>query len=878
MKITSDRNRRNRARLRLEGLEARCLLSNAGGIDPGFGGGDGFFHLSLGGGYDSASSVAVQPDGKIVAVGGSGSNSALTVVRLNPDGTLDATFGAGGKVVTSSSSIEAHSARVVVEPDGKIAVAGQKLGTGIDPGTFFRITDVLVEQFLADGTPDTSFGSGGMVDLPADRYLGLGALASLPDGRLILGGSTVTTPAYDPAHGVYVSSSAPAAVRLNLDGSPDPSFGIGGLAKVPFSVNGRSVTTIDAIAIQPDGKILLGGHAITDVVYPEGAGTIENDTEGLVIRLDTDGRLDASFGGPNAGGIVAIPPDLSDPSATGFASVVGLAIQSDGKVVAAIGSSEGLFGGSAVVRLAPDGTFDPTFGQGGVATIDAALGFSGPSGGVAVRADGSIVMALGIEFVGFDGASYQFGTLVTRFNPDGSPDPTFGNPDSPGATLLTLNASSTDLPSLGLDSSGDIVLAGSISTGPGANLSEFAVARLSGKPVDGGVDPAPVFSPILETLGGGGSGPGTEPPFDPKGPVNLPSPFGGAGNTTSTPPANYDGSGRSNIATYLPSLGEFVYRPISGGPDVFVPFGIAGAGRTIPAPGDYSGTGRTEIAAYLPTLGLYAIRPIDGSSDRLIPFGLAGPGRSIPAPGDYSGTGRDDVAIYLPSLGEFAIRPSGGGPDLLIPFGMAGDGQTIPAPGDYFGTGQTDVAAYLSSIGAFAIRNPAGGPDEIIPFGLAGLGQSIPVPGDYDGSGKTELAVYLPSLGLFVYRPSSGGPDVFTAFGAAGSGSIPVPGDYDGSGKTAPALFDPTTGTFAYRPSTGADVFVTFGMAGPSQSLPTAIQPGALVAIQLATPADLAASSTDANPPTTALQPLIGLPTVRGRSTRSARNASKAHS
>jgi parallel beta-helix repeat protein len=240
-----------------------------------------------------------------------------------------------------------------------------------------------------------------------------------------------------------------------------------------------------------------------------------------------------------------------------------------------------------------------------------------------------------------------------------------------------------------------------------------------------------------------------------------------------------------------------------------------------PVLGDYFGTGQADLAIYVVGAGDFALQNPTTGADELIPFGIAGAGQTIPAPGDYNRDGLTNIAAYLPSLGAFAIRSTNGGPDQIIPFGIAGANQTIPAPGDYFGTGQTDIAAYIASQGVFAIRNPAGGPDEIIPFGLPGIGQSIPVPGDYDGSGKTELAVYMPSLGEFAYRPANGGPDVIERFGVVNDGSIPVPGDYDGSGKTEIAIYDPNTATFAYRPANGGpDVIEQFGIAGAGQTLP----------------------------------------------------------
>src|SRR6185437_1653164 len=107
-------------------------------------------------------------------------------------------------------------------------------------------------------------------------------------------------------------------------------------------------------------------------------------------------------------------------------------------------------------------------------------------------------------------------------------------------------------------------------------------------------------------------------------------------------------------------------------------FGIAGPGQSIPAPGDYDGSGKTELAVYMPSLGAFAYRPANGGPDVIQAFGLPGQGQTLPAPGDYTGVGHDELAADLPSIGVFAIRPGGGQADIVQPFGIVGAGQSIP--------------------------------------------------------------------------------------------------------------------------------------------------------------------------------------------------------
>ncbi len=270
------------------------------------------------------------------------------------------------------------------------------------------------------------------------------------------------------------------------------------------------------------------------------------------------------------------------------------------------------------------------------------------------------------------------------------------------------------------------------------------------------------------------------------------------------------------------------------GPDEFIPFGIAGAGQTIPAPADYQGYGQDQLAAYVPSSGIYAVRPGGGGPDQYYSIGIKGAGQTIPTPADYFRTGQADVAVYTPSNATFTIvNPSDPSSVATIAFGAPGFDQSIqsiplsiPAPADYFGTGQADIAVYLTEIGAFAIRNPITGQDSIIPYGKPGVGQSIPVPGDYDGSGYVELAVYIPSAGAFIYHSAITGKDVIVPVGKPGLGTIAAPGDYDGSGHTEAAIYDPDGGFFEYQPAAGgSEVIVPFGGAG-NGAIPLASTPG----------------------------------------------------
>jgi uncharacterized delta-60 repeat protein len=783
---------RRRPRPGLERLEPRIALSAAGALDPSFGGGRGFVTFPVGvtpspfnpNGV-SVAGVAVQGDGKVVVGGAVTSNDGLTtkfvIERLDPDGTPDAGFGQGGQVAIPLPTVGiSQAASIVIQPDGKIIEAGS--------GDLSNVQRLTANTFLAarvnpDGTLDTTYGAGGLATyslVEALRPFGtlntVTSAALQPDGKLVLVGRASPSSTTGAEFG---------AVRLNADGSLDTSFGTGGTAVAPITINGFNMATAEGVAVQPDGRIVLAGTATTGIVGVP-IGTLERFASDIaLVRLGADGKLDTTFGGASAmGGQVLLAPNPANPSALGFNEASGLVVQPDGKllVVGSNGPPGSTDAVNTLTRLNPDGTVDTGFGQNGRATPL----LTGPA---AVLPGGKILVADSVAQPGLPGGDTRTDLATTRLNADGSTDTTYGNTSTPGLARYYFGAASINPRpgALAVQPDGKVVVAGITATSQPAGLVDrLAVARVLTSP---------------------STGPGvTQPP--------------------PTPPASFDGSGRSDLAVYLPAYGAFAYRPtttsqFSG--DQIIPFGIPGPGQTLPAAADYAGSGVTQIGAYLPAFGAFAIRPLGNGPDAIIPFGVRGPGQTLPAPADYTGDGKADIAAYLPAYGAFAVRPSGGEPDVIIPFGIPGAGQSIPAPADYDGDGKADLAVYLPAFGAFAVRPSAGGPDVITPFGIPGPGRSIPVPGDYDGSGKTELAVYFPQSGVFAYRPANGGADVLTRFGAAGDGSIPVPGDYSGSGHTEFAVYDPSYGAFAYRPASGGpDAIAAFGVVGVGQSLPVA--------------------------------------------------------
>ncbi len=308
-----------------------------------------------------ASYLAIQTDDKIV-VGINGLKAGVQqfiVARLNPNGTLDTSFGSGGStslLIGTNSFITS----IKIQSDGKIVAAGQATVSGVN--------QFAIARFNSDGSLDTSFGSpNGFVtfQIPGSTTSQINAIAIQSDGKIVASGQATIG-------GVVQFTVA----RFNSDGSLDTSFGNNGVFTFPLG----TASAFTAVSIQSDNKIVLGGIAATPA------------NEFTLIRLQTNGTRDTSFG--NAG--IAIVPLSTFGSGTTSANLFSIAIQSDGKIVAGGEANPGGVTTFALARFTTNGILDNSFGQNGTVTV-LPLTIFGPNPSSAVIAniliqpDGKIV-------------------------------------------------------------------------------------------------------------------------------------------------------------------------------------------------------------------------------------------------------------------------------------------------------------------------------------------------------------------------------------------------------------------------------------------------------------------------------------------------------
>jgi uncharacterized delta-60 repeat protein len=310
-------------------------MANPGALDTSFGSG-GKKTVNFGG-TDAARVVLVQPNGRIVVGGGGGAaGSSFCVVRLRTNGTLDTTFGSGGKKKIDFGGQNDTVFGGALQADGKIVLAGD---------SDFRVALVRLKT---DGSLDASFEGDGKKLFSWGPIGRAQAVVVATNGKLLVGG-------FSGPEGGNIQ-----VARLNANGLLDNTFGVAGKATVDFGGDDFGL----ALARQANGRILVAGRSTA-------AGAV-------VARLRSNGALDPDFDGD---GRVTLP---------GGGSVNAILVQPDRNVLVAGNAAGNL--AMTVTRLTPNGAIDTTFGTGGTATIDFGT-LDDITGGAALQPDGKIVVA-----------------------------------------------------------------------------------------------------------------------------------------------------------------------------------------------------------------------------------------------------------------------------------------------------------------------------------------------------------------------------------------------------------------------------------------------------------------------------------------------------
>ena len=353
---------------------------------------DGIDTIDLGGGAENSLFLLIQPDGKIVS-GGSEWNGTqnvfIVLARHNTDGSRDMTFGTNGKVSIRFTTRWLIPADAVLQPDGKIVVAGSY------DDTFSN--NFLLARYNTNGTMDASFGSGGFMqlDLVHGSTLDEGyAVDVQPDGKIVIGGT---------AKPPFGSNGSFAMMRVDASGAIDPTFGTNGVVIDTPWVSGNQI--IKDLAVLSSGKIMI-------------AGSIDDSTFQSVFcvgRFNSNGTLDSTFG---TNGTVKLHFGSSSSEAT------SLTMLPNGKFLAAGWANlQGTPNKEiCLARFNASGTLDNTFGTGGTVEIPNSAATYEYANSVKMQPDGKYI----VGGVGRASAAFIDYGLLLRLTSSGSIDNTFG--------------------------------------------------------------------------------------------------------------------------------------------------------------------------------------------------------------------------------------------------------------------------------------------------------------------------------------------------------------------------------------------------------------------------------------------------------------------
>jgi uncharacterized delta-60 repeat protein len=352
-----------------------------GKLDKTFGT-DGRVLTSFGGSFQQARDVVVT-DAGIVAAGTANVNgrTAFALARYRPDGSLDPSFGNGGRVLAHATSDSMDTANAVLAlPGDDLLVAGSTLSPTNTP------SDFAVARFDGSGTLEPGLGSGGFATVDfAGRSDRAAAVTRTPGGDIVLAGASEVD-----------RDSDFALAELDASGAPVPGFGSGGSVRTGFGGSTpMAAEAIDVVALA-NGKIVACGSAFQ--------GPMVREHDAALVRYLPDGTPDASFG---AGG--RRTTDVGLPGGDDIAT--SLAVQSNGKIVTAGTTSIKVWMNDhrfAVTRYRTDGSLDTSFGMHGTVDTDFGNGWD-LARDLLISPDGTIVV------VGEAGASRGGDVAVARY-------------------------------------------------------------------------------------------------------------------------------------------------------------------------------------------------------------------------------------------------------------------------------------------------------------------------------------------------------------------------------------------------------------------------------------------------------------------------------
>jgi uncharacterized delta-60 repeat protein len=617
--------------------------------------------------FPQAKAVLIQPDGKIIVVGDAVSSIAsgkrdVAYARYNADGTLDTTFGFGGRAFVSFSADNDYVSAAALQPDGKIVIVGSMEPT---PGS--TNTDFLIIRINENGTSlDSQFGNLGYKTINQGMFDSANAVDVMPDGRIVVAGNTS-----DAAGNV-------AVFRLLAGGAPDTSFANNGFLFYRYDISsGAGSTTVVTknVEVLPNGRVLVGSAAVRQII---GQNAYNKAT--VLTLLESGGEFAQNFG---AGGIAAYNYAVSDYGGTSF----DMEVLPDGRIFT-VSNRNVIFSSTGEILTAlPSGmpyTFNTNVAvrtDGKYITLNGGIHVYGSSGSYLYTPDHRLIggMNLGGSDIVLQPdnkiiviSSTQTEFVVTRLITVSSQATRLADYNNNEKTdIAVLRPTQSALYVLYDDNASSVFFSGEASFEARRAIPERYGSSLA--------------FPLVYFRGG--SVVGSQASFCGTNGINRECvqwgligdiPVGG----------DYDGDTFTDIAVFRPTEGVWYTLNRFFSQSRAVQWGTNG---DKPVPADYDYDGITDFAVYRPSTGTWWILRSSDGGNFAVQFGLSS---DIPLTGDFDGDGRADFTVYRPSEGNwYQLLTSAG--FRVTKFGISSD---YPVPGDYDGDGRHDIAVFRSGV------------------------------------------------------------------------------------------------------------------------------------------------------------------------------------